>query len=70
MLAGAAFAANHYLNRTEKGRQMKRDITDKTGKLGNKLKEYVSSRNGHGSSDFLSDSNPTSSSGQGTGSPM
>lgn len=70
LLAGAAFAANHYLNRTEKGRKVKRDLTDNAGKWGNKLKEYVSSRNSNGSSEFLGDANPTSSSGRGTGSPL
>ena len=70
LLAGAAFAANQYLNRTEKGRQIKKDLSDNAGKWGEKLKDYVSNRNGNGSSDLFGDANPTGSSSRGSGSPL
>jgi hypothetical protein len=70
LLAGAAVAANQFLNKTEKGRQIKRDLTDNAGKWGDKLKDYVSNRNGNGSSDLFSDANPTGSSSRGSGSPL
>ena len=70
LLAGAAFAANQYLNKTEKGRQIKKDISDNAGKWGEKLKDYVSNRNGNSSSDLFSDANPTGSSNRGSGSPL
>ena len=40
LLAGAALAANQFL-KTEKGRQLRRDVTDKAGNLKEKLTEMV-----------------------------
>lgn len=69
LLAGAAVAANQFLNKTEKGRQLKKDIADNAGKWKEKITDAVNkTRSNH--SDTLDDSNPTSSSYSGTGSPL
>ena len=68
LLAGAALAANQFL-KTEKGKQLKKDVSGKAGEWKDKLTEMVhKNRNGNNS---LADSNPTGSSyTSGNSSPM
>ncbi|RYZ54197.1 MAG: hypothetical protein EOP49_05660 [Sphingobacteriales bacterium] len=73
LLAGAALAANSWMNKTEKGKQFKRDLTDNANKLSGKVKDAVS-RYGKGNSssdDLFADTNPTGGNNYGgSGSPM
>jgi|GEM_PF-2604999 len=70
LLAGAAVAANAWMNKTEKGRQVKKDLSDNANRLTERVKDTVSRyTNGRqsGTDDLLS-SGPEGSSN--TGSPM
>lgn len=70
MLAGAALAANHLLNRTEKGKQLKKDLADNAGKWKEKLSDMMN-RNGSNHTDLFAEDNPAGNSrGSGSGSPL
>ncbi len=68
LLAGAAVAANQFL-KTDKGRQLKRDVSDQAGKLKDKLSGMMD-RSGHTSGRSDSGSTPTGSSFTGGGGPI
>jgi hypothetical protein len=67
-LAGAALAANQYLNKTEKGKQLKKDLADNGGKLMSKLNDLVKNKKAAGS-DLFADANPASNSSSNSGTP-
>lgn len=72
LLAGAAVAANSWMNKTEKGRQFKKDLKENAGRLTDKLKDTVSNytQRNNTSDGLFSDANPTGSSFSSSGSPM
>ncbi|HRO43130.1 MAG TPA: hypothetical protein PL009_09870 [Flavipsychrobacter sp.] len=67
LLAGAALAANQFL-KTSKGKQLKKDVSDKAGVWKEKLTEMVNKNTDGRHTD--SDKNPTGNSWSGTSSPM
>ena len=68
LLAGAALAANQFL-KTEKGKQVKRNVTDQAGRLKTKITDMVD-KSKNGMNDTFSSSNPTGSSYTGGTGPM